>query len=112
MHTSDRGGRDWDGRDTNSLAADAASSTTERVQQASKYVKTLALSLRILKGYVQKETEDQFDMDFNESLNLLFHSRDRWARVAETHARIEEDLNEGLRVIATISRRRPLQPWP
>ena len=25
MHTSDRGGRDWDGRDTNSLAADAAS---------------------------------------------------------------------------------------
>ena len=33
MHTSDRGGRDCDGRDTNSLAADAASSTSERVER-------------------------------------------------------------------------------
>ena len=33
MHTSDRGGRDWDRRDTNSLAADAASSTSERVER-------------------------------------------------------------------------------
>ena len=33
MHTSDGGGRDWDGRDTNSLAADAASSTTQRIER-------------------------------------------------------------------------------
>ena len=45
----------------------------------------------------KKEAEDQFDGDFDESLKLLSHSRDRCA--AETHARTEEDLNEGLRVI-------------
>ena len=33
MHTSERGGRDWDGRATSSLAADAASSTSERVER-------------------------------------------------------------------------------
>ena len=33
MPTSDRGGRDWDGRATSSLAADAASSTSERVER-------------------------------------------------------------------------------
>ena len=47
----------------------------------------------------KKEVEDQFDWDSDESLKLLSHSRDRCARVAETYARIEEDLNEGLRVI-------------
>ena len=47
----------------------------------------------------KKEAEDQLDRDFDESLKLLSHSRDRCARVAETHVRIEEDLNEGLRVI-------------
>ena len=34
--------------------------------------------------------------DFDESLKLLSDSRDRCARVAETNARVEEDLNEGL----------------
>ena len=34
MPTSERGGRDWDGRATSSLAADAASSTSERVESA------------------------------------------------------------------------------
>ena len=33
MPTSDRGGRDWDGRATSSLAANAASSTSERVER-------------------------------------------------------------------------------
>ena len=149
------------GRDTNSLAADAASSTSERIerteriesgggkkskmqqkylsvtsddlwrfrdklsgkwsnlaktyktnkeandkvcelnQQASKYVETLALLFANFERMCaeKKEAEDQFDRDFDESLNLLSHSQDRCARVAETHARIEEDLNEGLRVI-------------
>ena len=36
MHTSDRGGLDWDGRDTNSLAADAASSLSERVKRTER----------------------------------------------------------------------------
>ena len=36
MHTSDGGGRDWDGRDTNSLAADAASSTSERIERTER----------------------------------------------------------------------------
>ena len=156
MHTLDREGRDWDGRDTHSLAADAASSTSERVerteriesgggkkskmqqkylnvtsdghklsrkksslaktyktnkvandkvyelnQQASKYVETLALLHANFERICaeKKEADDQFDRDFDEFLKLLSHSRDRCARVAETHARIEEDLNEGLRVI-------------
>ena len=47
----------------------------------------------------KKEAEDQFDGDLDESLKLLSHSWDRCARVAGTHARFEEDLNEGLRVI-------------
>ena len=47
----------------------------------------------------RKEAEDQFDRDFDASLKLLSDSRDRCARVAETYARIEEDLDEGLRVI-------------
>ena len=47
----------------------------------------------------REEAEDQFDRDFDESLKLLSDSRHRCIRVAETHARIEEDLNEGLRVI-------------
>ena len=36
MHTLDRGGRDWDGRDTNSLAADPASSTSERIERTER----------------------------------------------------------------------------
>ena len=47
----------------------------------------------------REEAEDQFDRDFDESLKLLSDSRHRCIRVPETHARIEEDLNEGLRVI-------------
>ena len=36
----------------------------------------------------KKEVEDQFDWDFDESLKLFSHSRDRCVRVAETHGRI------------------------
>ena len=43
----------------------------------------------------KKEVEDQFDRDYDESLKLLSHSCDRCAPIAETQARIEEDLNEG-----------------
>ena len=150
MPTSERGGRDWDGRATSSLAADVASSTSERVertesgggkkstmqqrylnvtsddllcirdklagkksslgkayktnreandkvdelnQQASKYVNTLALLC------ANFERICALDRDFDESLKMLSYSRNRCIRVVETHARIEEDLNEGLRVI-------------
>ena len=58
-------------------------------QQASNYLETLAL----------KEVEEQFDRDFDESLKMLSESRARCLKVAETYARIEEDLNEGLRVV-------------
>ena len=33
MHVSDRGGCDWDGRDTNSWAADAPSNTSQRIEK-------------------------------------------------------------------------------
>ena len=154
MPTSERGGRDWDGRATSSLAADAASSTSERVertesgggkkskmqqrylnvtsddpwcirdklagkksslgktyktnreahdkvyelnQQASKYVETLALLYANFERICaeKKEAEEQFDTDFDESLKMLSDSRNHCIRVAETHARIEEYLNEG-----------------
>ena len=37
-------------------------------------------------------------IDFDESLKMLSESRARCIKVADTYARIEEDLNEGLRV--------------
>ena len=39
------------------------------------------------------------DRDFDESLKMLSESRARCIKVADTYARIEEDLNEGLRVV-------------
>ena len=70
-------------------------------QQASKYVETLAKLYAKFERICaeKKEAEEQFDRDFDESLKMLSDSRNRCIRVAETHARIEEDLNEGLRVI-------------
>ena len=153
--TSWRGGRDWDGRATSSLAVDAAAIASERVertesgggkktkmhlrylnvtsddlwcigdklagkksrvgktnreandkvyelnQQASKYVETLALLYANFERICaeKKEVEEQFDRDFEESLKMLSESLSRCIRVAETYARIEDDLNEGLRVI-------------
>ena len=47
----------------------------------------------------KKEVEEQFDRDFVESLKMLSESCSRCIRVAETFARIEDVLNEGLRVI-------------
>ena len=44
-------------------------------------------------------TSNGSDRDFDESLKMLPESRNRCIQVAETHARIAEDLNEGLRVI-------------
>ena len=158
MPTSEKGGRDWDGRATSSLAADAASSTSERVeraesgvgkkskmqqkylnvtsddlwcirdklagkksslgktyktnreandkvydlnQQASKYGETLTLLYANFEQTCteKKEVEEQFDRDFDESLKMLSKRRARCIKVAETYARIEEDLNEGLRVV-------------
>ena len=155
--TSERGGRDWDGRATSSLAADAASSTSERVeriesgggkkskmqqkyvnvtsddlwciqdklaskksspgktyktnreaydkglrmnQQASKYAETLAsLYANFERICTETEVEEQFDWDFDESPKMLSERCSRCIRVAETYARIEDDFNEGLRVI-------------
>ena len=64
-------------------------------QQASKHVETLGLLYANFERICaeKKEAEDQFDRDFDESLKLLSDSRNRCARVAETHARIEEDPN-------------------
>ena len=171
ISTSERGGRDWDGRATSSLAADAASSTSERVertesggrkksqmqqkylnvtsddlwcirdrlagnksslgktyktnreaydkvyelnQQASKFVETLAFSYAHFKRICAEKTEaeEQIDWDFDESLKMLFESRNRCIQVAETHAQIEEDLNEGLRVIRNHFQHTAQQPWP
>ena len=47
----------------------------------------------------KEEVEEQFDQDFDESLRMLSESRSLCIRVAENYARIEDDLNEGLRVI-------------
>ena len=69
-------------------------------QQASEYVKTLKLlnaKFEVMCAE-KKEIEDQFDRDFDESLKLLSHSRDRCALFADASARIEENPNEGLRV--------------
>ena len=153
MPTSARGGRDWDGRAISSLAADAASSTSERVeraesgvgkkskmqqkylnvtsddlwcirdklagkksslgktcktnreandkvydlnQQASMYVETLALLYANFEQICkEKEVEEQFGRDFDESLKMLSENRARCIKVA----RVELDLNEGLRVV-------------
>ena len=48
-------------------------------QQALKYVETLALLHANFERICaeKKEAEDQFDGDFDESLKLLSHSRDR-----------------------------------
>ena len=149
MPTSERGGRDWDGRATSSLAADAASSTSERVegaesgvakkskmqqrylnvtsddlwcirdklagkksslgktyetnseandkvhelnQQSSKYVETLALlKANFERNCAEKEVEEQFDRDFDESLKMLSEIRFLCIKVAETYVRIEDD---------------------
>ena len=99
-------------------------------QQASKYVETFAVLCANFERICaeKKEAEEQFDRDFDESLKMLSESRNRCARVAETHARTEEDLNEGLRVIrnhfqetafatlamtaATTRRSACRRPWP
>ena len=149
-------GRDWDGRATSSLAADAASSTSERVeraesgvakkskmqqkylnvtsddlwcirdklagkksslgktyetnseandkvhelnQQSSKYVETLALLYaNFERNCAEKEVEEQFDRDFDESLKMLSEIRFLCIIVAATYVRIEDDWNEGLKV--------------
>ena len=67
-------------------------------QQASKYVENLAsLYSNLEQICTEKEVEEQFDRDFDESLKML--SESRCIKVAETYARIEEDLNEGLGVV-------------
>ena len=70
-------------------------------QQASKYVETLALLYANFERICaeKKEVEEQFARDFDESLKMLSESRSRCTRVAETYARIEDDLNEGMKVI-------------
>ena len=71
-------------------------------QQASKCVETLALLCANLERIIcaeKKEVEEQFGRDFDESLKMLSESRNRCIRVVETCARIEDDSNEGLRVI-------------
>ena len=70
-------------------------------QQASKYVVTFALSYSNFEQICteKKEVKEQFDRDFDESLKMLSESRAHCINVADTCARIEEDLNEGLRVV-------------
>ena len=47
----------------------------------------------------EKEVEKQFARNFDESLKMLSESHARCIKVAATYERIEEDLNEGLRVV-------------
>ena len=70
-------------------------------QQATRYLETLALLYSNFEQICteKKEVEEQFDRDFDESLKMLSESGARCIKVAETCARIEEDLNEGLRVV-------------
>ena len=70
-------------------------------QQAPKYLETLALLFSNFEQICteKREVEEQFGRDFDESLKRLSESRARCIKVAETFARIEEDLNEGLRVV-------------
>ena len=69
-------------------------------QQASKYLETVALLYSNFEQICteKREVEEQFDRDFGESLNQLSERSARCIKVAETYARIEEDLYEGLRV--------------
>ena len=69
-------------------------------QQAMKYLETLALYANFEQICMEKrEVEEQFDRDFDDSLRKRSESRARCVKVAATHARIEEDLNEGPRVV-------------
>ena len=70
-------------------------------QQAMKYLETLALLYANFEQICteKREVEEQFDGDFDDSLRKLSESRARCVKVAATYARIEEDLNEGLRVV-------------
>ena len=61
-------------------------------------METLALLYsNIAQTCTEKEVEDQFDRDFDESLKMLSESRARCIKIADTYAWIEE--NEGLRVV-------------
>ena len=84
---------------TNNTNKEANDKVYELNQQASKYMEAVALLYANFERIFaeKKEAEDQFDRDFDGSPDMFSHRRDRCARVAETHARIEEDLNEGLR---------------
>ena len=70
-------------------------------QQAMKCLETLALLYANFERICteKEEVEKQFDRDFDESLKMVSESSARCIKVAATHARIEEDLNEGLRVV-------------
>ena len=71
-------------------------------QQAMKYLETLALLYANIEQICseKREVEEQFDRDFDDSLIKLSESRARCVKVAATYARmIEEDLNEGRRVV-------------
>ena len=78
-------------------------------QQAMKYLETLALLYANFEQICteKREVEEQFDRDLNDSLRKLSESRARCVKVAETHARIEEDLNEGPRVVVVVRQKRP-----
>ena len=92
LATCGASGRNWMGR------------TYKKVhdlnQQEMKYVETLALLYANFEQICTEkmEVEEQFDRDFDDSLTKLSESRARCVKVAATHARIEEDLDEGLRV--------------
>ena len=88
----------WPGR--RALNRKANDKIYELNQQASKYVETFALLYTNFERIcAEKEVEEQFDCYFDESLKMLSESRSRCIGVAEIYARIEDDVNEGLRVI-------------
>ena len=65
-------------------------------QQASKYVKTLALLYANFERIcAEKKVEKQLGRDLDESLKMLSDNHSRCIKVAEFYARIEHDINEG-----------------
>ena len=58
MHTSDRERRDWDGRNTNSLAADAASSTSERIERTERIESGGGKKSKMQQKYFNVTSED------------------------------------------------------
>ena len=71
-----RGGRDWDGRDTNSLAADAASSTSERIERTERIESGGGKKSKMQQNYLSVTSDDLWR--FRDKLS------GKWSNLAKT----------------------------